>query len=69
MCDSTCFGRFLAHHQELTTALTASGFTLEHGGSSVVGRGLAGRPDHDQQRSYHHTPTVKPEAAKAVPCS
>jgi len=42
MCGSTCFGRFLAHHQELTTALTASGFTLERGGSSVVGRGLAG---------------------------
>ena len=34
--------------------LTASGFTLERGGSSVVGRGLAGRPDHDQQRCYHH---------------
>jgi len=31
----------------LTTALTASGFTLERGGSNVVGRGLA---DHDQQR-------------------
>jgi len=27
MCSSTCFGRFLAHHQELTTALVASGFT------------------------------------------
>jgi len=26
MCGSTCFGRFLAHHQELTTALAASGF-------------------------------------------
>jgi hypothetical protein len=36
---STCFGRLHAHHQELTTALTASGFTLELGGSSVVGRG------------------------------
>jgi len=33
---------FHAHHQELTTALTATGFTLERGGSSVVGRGLAG---------------------------
>jgi hypothetical protein len=42
MCRSTCFGRLHAHHQELTTALTASGFTLERGGSSVVGRGLAG---------------------------
>jgi len=23
-------------------------------------------PDLDQQRCYHHTPTVKPEAANAV---
>ena len=23
-------------------------------------------PDHDQQRCYHHTPMVKPEAANAV---
>ena len=42
MCRSACFGRFHAHHQELTTALKASGFILERGGSSVVGRGLAG---------------------------
>ena len=42
MCRSTCFECLHAHHQELTTALTASGFTLERGGSSVVGRGLAG---------------------------
>jgi len=41
MCRSTCFGRLHAHHQELTTALTASGFTLERNGSSVVSRGLA----------------------------
>jgi len=41
MCRSTCFGRLHAHHQELTTALTASGFTLEHGGSSIIGHGLA----------------------------
>jgi hypothetical protein len=27
MCGSTCFGRFLAHHQELATALAASVFT------------------------------------------
>jgi len=26
MCGSTCFGRFRAHIQELTTALAASGF-------------------------------------------
>jgi len=24
------------------------------------------RPDHDQQRCYHHVPTVKPEAVNAV---
>jgi hypothetical protein len=41
MCRSTCFGRPHAHHHELSAALTASGFTLERGGSSVVGRGLA----------------------------
>jgi hypothetical protein len=41
VCRSTCFGRLHAHYQELTTALTASGFTLERGGSSVVSRGLA----------------------------
>jgi len=39
-----CFGCLHAHHQELTTALTASGFTLERGGSSVVGHGLRPRP-------------------------
>jgi hypothetical protein len=43
MCSSTCFGCLHAHHQELTTALTASGFTLERGGSSVVSRGVAGQ--------------------------
>jgi len=39
MCGSTCFGRFLAHHQEHTLALAASGFTFGAGGSSVIGRG------------------------------
>jgi hypothetical protein len=28
MCSSTCFGHFLAHHEEITTALAASGFTV-----------------------------------------
>jgi hypothetical protein len=27
-CGSTCFVRLHVHHQELTTALTASGFTV-----------------------------------------
>jgi hypothetical protein len=29
---------------------------LVRGGSSAVGRFLAGRPDHDQQHCYHHGP-------------
>jgi hypothetical protein len=33
---------------------------------SAVGRGRAGRPEHDQQHCYHHAPKVKPEAATAV---
>ena len=49
-----------------TTAVGASGLPLERGDSSAVGRGRAGRPDHDQQHCYHHAPTVKPEAATAV---
>ena len=28
ICSSTCFGRLPAHHQELTTALGASGSTV-----------------------------------------
>ena len=49
------------------TAVAASGLPLERGGSSAVGRGRAGRADHDQQHCYHHAPTVKPEdAATAV---
>jgi len=36
---------------------------LERGDSSVVGRGLT---DHEQQRFYHHAPTVNPEAVDVV---
>ena len=46
-----------------TTAVAASGFPSKLGNSSAVGHG---RPDHDQQHCYHHTPKVKPEAATAV---
>ena len=42
----------------LSTAAAASGLPLERGGSSAVGRGRAGRPDHSQQHCYHHVPTV-----------
>jgi len=59
MCRSTCFGRLRAHHQELTTALTASGFTLERGGSSVVGRGLTGYICVAQRVSSASTPIIR----------
>jgi hypothetical protein len=49
-----------------TIAVAASGLPSELGGSSAVGRGQAGRPEHDQQHCYHQAPTVKPEAATAV---
>jgi hypothetical protein len=35
--------------RSLSTAVATSGLPLERGGSSVVGRGRAGRPDYDQQ--------------------
>jgi hypothetical protein len=41
-----------------TSAVAASGFPSELGDSSAVGRGRAGRPDHDQQHCYHQAPTV-----------
>ena len=49
-----------------TTAVAAFGLPLERGDSSAVGRGWAGRPDHDQQHCYHHALKVKPDAATAV---
>jgi hypothetical protein len=52
--------------RSLSTAVAASGLPLERGGSSVVGRGRAGRLDHDQQHCYHHVQTVTPEAVTVV---
>jgi len=46
MCGSAYFGRFLAHHQELTIALAASGFTVR----ALLVSGLA---DHD---AHHFGP-------------
>jgi hypothetical protein len=63
-CRSTSFGRLHTHHQELTTALTASGFTFERGSSSIVGHGLAGPTMTNSTATT--APTVKPEAANAV---
>jgi len=39
MCRSTGFGRLHAHHQELTTALTALVLPLERGSSNGKTRG------------------------------
>jgi hypothetical protein len=44
--------------RSLSTAAAASGLPLERGGSSAVGPGRAGRPDHNQQHCYHHVFTV-----------
>jgi len=58
MCGSACFGRLHAHHQELATALAASGFTLERGGSTVIGCG--------QTTLLPPRSKAKPEAVNAV---
>ena len=44
--------------RSLSTTAAASGLPLERGGSSTVGRGRAGWPDHDQQHCYHQAPTA-----------
>jgi hypothetical protein len=49
-----------------TTAVAASGLPSELGDSSAVGRGRAGRPEHDQQHCYHHAPKVEPKATTAI---
>jgi len=68
MCRSTRVRRLHAHHQERTTALTASGFTLERGGSSFVGRGLAGYKPARPRPTTLLPPRskVKPEVVNAV---
>jgi hypothetical protein len=68
MCGSTCFGSLSDQHQERTTALGASVFTVGAGRLERFGRGQAGyyRPDHAQQRSNRHAPTVKPETPSAL---
>jgi hypothetical protein len=56
--DQHVSGILMPNIRSLTTAVAASGLPLERGGSSVVGRGRAGQPDHDQQHCYHHVSTV-----------
>jgi hypothetical protein len=67
MCCSTCFGHLHTHHQELTTALTASGFTV---GALVVAALLVvvwpvGQTTINNAVTTN-APTVKPEAVNAV---
>jgi hypothetical protein len=65
-CGSTCFGLLSAHHQERTTALGASGFTV---GAWRLERcwSWSGRLcGNNQQRANRRAPTVKPEAPSAV---
>jgi hypothetical protein len=63
MCDSTCFGRLHAHHQELKTALTASGFTV---GALVVAALLVVVCQTTTNNAViTKAPTVKPEAVNA----
>jgi hypothetical protein len=53
--------------RSLSTALAASGLLLERGGSSVVGRGRAGRPDRPRPTALlSPRSSGKPEAAAAV---
>jgi hypothetical protein len=65
MCGSTCFGRLLAHHQERTTALGASGFTV---GEQRLERcwSWSGRITRQTTTNNRFLPTVKPEAPSAV---
>jgi len=64
MCGSTCFGRLHAHHQELTTALTASGFTV---GTLVVAVLLVVVwQTTTNNAAITNAPTVKPEAVNTV---
>jgi len=68
MYDSICFGRRHAHRQELNNCSRSLWFyrwSVVRGVLLIVVRPAAWR-DHDQQHSYHHAPTVKPEAATAV---
>ena len=48
------------------TAVAVAGLPSELGDSSAVGRGRAGRPDHNQQHCYYHAPAVNSEAATPV---
>jgi len=52
--------------RSLSAAVAASGLPLERGDSSAVGRGRAGRTDHDKTTLLSPRSNSKPEAATAV---
>jgi hypothetical protein len=66
MCRSTRFGCLHAHHQELTTAVTVSGFKV--GVLVVVVRlvMLITSQTTTNNAAITNAPTVKPEAVNAV---
>ena len=64
VCRSTCFGCLHAHHQELTTALTASGFTV--GGFVLAALLVVVWQNTTNNVATTNAPTVKPEAVNAV---
>jgi hypothetical protein len=64
MCRSTCFGRLHAHHQDLTTALTASGFIV--GALVVAALLVVVWQTTTNKAATTNAPTVKPEAVNAV---
>jgi len=63
MCGSTCFGRLPAHHQEHTTALGASGFTV---GEWQLERCWLWSDNVHQLHVQQPSTYEKPEAASAV---
>jgi NADH:ubiquinone oxidoreductase subunit 5 (subunit L)/multisubunit Na+/H+ antiporter MnhA subunit len=67
MYSSTCFGRPHAHHQEhnCNSSLWFYRCSMVVAVLLVVVGPIDNQPDHDQQHCYHHTQTVKPEAATA----
>jgi hypothetical protein len=64
--SSTCFGRFLAHHQELNDCSGSRWFYLRIVVKFLL-RFRSGRPARQRTKhDYHHDTKVKPEAATAV---
>jgi hypothetical protein len=64
--NSTCFGRFLAHHQKLNDCSGSLCFYIRIVVTAVL-RLWSGRPAGPQtQHDYHNDTKVKPEVATAV---